>query len=124
MYGSGFSPSLTGRPTGPLSCICSFTKFDMTKLVNGGPLSMELHDSVFRGEDGIEKTAQLVMAFIRRGGHQLQLNTVNRDTLLDARAHPEAHRDLIVRVWGWSGYFTELDRQYQEHIIKRTEFTV
>ena len=124
MYGSGFSPSLTGKPTGPLSCIRSFTKFDMTRLVNGGPLSMELHDSVFRDEEGIEKVAQLVMAFIRLGGHQLQLNSVNRDVLLDARDHPEAHRDLIVRVWGWSGYFVELDKQYQEHIIRRTEFQV
>ena len=124
MYGSGFSPSLTGRPTGPLSCIRSFTKYDMTRLVNGGPLSMELHDSVFRDEEGVEKVAQLVMAFIRLGGHQLQLNSVNRDVLLDAREHPEAHRDLIVRVWGWSGYFTELDPQYQAHIIRRTEFLV
>ena len=124
MYGSGFSPSLTGKPTGPLSCIRSFTKYDMTRLVNGGPLSMELHDSVFRDEEGIEKVAQLVMAFIRLGGHQLQLNSVNRDVLLDAREHPEAHRDLIVRVWGWSGYFVELDKQYQEHIIRRTEFQV
>ena len=124
MYGSGFSPSLTGKPTGPLSCIRSFTKFDMTRLVNGGPLSMELHDSVFRDVEGIEKVAQLVMAFIRLGGHQLQLNAVNRDVLLDAQAHPEAHRDLIVRVWGWSGYFIELDQQYQEHILRRTEFAV
>ena len=124
MYGSGFSPSLTGKPTGPLSCIRSFTKFDMTRLVNGGPLSMELHDSVFRDEEGIEKVARLVMAFIRLGGHQLQLNAVDRDVLLDAQAHPEAHRDLIVRVWGWSGYFIELDQQYQEHILRRTEFTV
>ena len=85
---------------------------------------MELHDSVFRDEEGIEKIAQLVMAFIRLGGHQLQLNSVNRDVLLDAREHPEAHRDLIVRVWGWSGYFVELDKQYQEHIIRRTEFQV
>lgn len=124
MYGSGFSPSLTGRPTGPLSCIRSFTKYDMTRLVNGGPLSMELHDSVFRDGEGVEKVAQLVMAFIKLGGHQLQLNSVNRDVLLDAREHPEAHRDLIVRVWGWSGYFTELDQQYQEHIIRRTEFLI
>lgn len=124
MYGSGFSPSLTGKPAGPLSCIRSFTKYDMTRLINGGPLSMELHDSVFRDEEGIEKVAQLVMAFIRLGGHQLQLNSVNRDVLLDAREHPEAHRDLIVRVWGWSGYFVELDKQYQEHIIRRTEFQV
>ena len=51
--------------------------------------------------------------------HQLQLNTLNRDKLLDAKEHPELHRDLIVRVWGWSGYFVELDREFQDQIIKR-----
>ena len=58
------------------------------------------------------------------GGHQLQINAVNRDTLLDAQKNPELHRNLIVRVWGWSGYFVELDKVYQDHIIQRAEMTV
>jgi formate C-acetyltransferase len=55
------------------------------------------------------------------GGMQIQLNGVNRDTMLDAQKHPKKYRDLIVRVWGWSGYFVELDKVYQDHIIKRME---
>lgn len=51
----------------------------------------------------------------------MQLNAVNRDTLLAAQRHPEQYRNLIVRVWGWSGYFVELDRAYQNHIIQRME---
>ncbi|MDT8298062.1 MAG: glycine radical domain-containing protein, partial [Spirochaetaceae bacterium] len=47
------------------------------------------------------------------------LNSLNVDTLLDAKAHPERHQNLIVRVWGWSGYFCELDAEYQDHIIAR-----
>jgi pyruvate-formate lyase len=58
------------------------------------------------------------------GGHQLQLNGINRETLLDALQNPDQYRNLIVRVWGWSGYFVELDREYQDHIIKRLEFQV
>ena len=85
---------------------------------------MEIHDTVFRNEDGIRKVAQLVEAFIRLGGHQLQLNAINRERLLDAREHPEDYPNLIVRVWGWSGYFCELDPEYQEHIITRAEFGV
>ena len=123
-YGSSYSPSLLCRLSGPLSCIQSFTKFDLTNIINGGPLTLEIHDSTFRNDDGIQKVAQLVKAFIMLGGHQLQLNAVNRDRLLDALEHPENHKNLIVRVWGWSGYFTELDRPYQEHIIRRTEFRV
>ncbi|MBQ8813115.1 MAG: pyruvate formate-lyase [Lachnospiraceae bacterium] len=121
-FGSSFSPSLECRLNGPLSCIKSFTKHDMTEIINGGPLTMEIHSSTFRNDEGIKKVAQLVKAFIDLGGHQLQLNSINRDTLLDALDHPERHKNLIVRVWGWSGYFVELERKYQEHIIKRTEF--
>ncbi len=124
MFGCGFSPSLVARVNGPLSCIQSFTKFDLSKIINGGPLTLEIHDTVFRNGEGISKVAQLVKFFILRGGHQLQLNTINRDVLLDALAHPENHRNLIVRVWGWSGYFNELDVPFQQHILKRTEFTV
>lgn len=121
-FGCSFSPSPTARLNGPLSCIRSFTKHDLSRIINGGPLTMEIHGNVFRNEDGIKKVAALVKAFIDRGGHQLQLNAVSRETLLDAQEHPEAHRDLIVRVWGWSGYFNELDPEYREHIISRTEF--
>lgn len=94
----------------------------MTEIINGGPLTMEIHDNTFRNSDGIKKVAALVKAFIDLGGHQLQLNAVNRDILLDAQKHPEDHKNLIVRVWGWSGYFNELDVEYQNHIISRTEF--
>ncbi|MBQ9445176.1 MAG: autonomous glycyl radical cofactor GrcA [Victivallales bacterium] len=85
---------------------------------------MELHDSTFREEGGIAKVARLVQYFAQRGGHQLQLNAVNRDKLLAAQAHPENYRNLIVRVWGWSGYFVELDKPYQDHVIKRVEMTM
>ena len=122
-YSSSFSPSLDVKTTGILSVIISFTKYDMTNIINGGPLTLELHDTVLRNEDGIKKTAQLVKSFICLGGHQLQLNSINRDRLLDAQKHPEKYPNLIVRVWGWSGYFNELDLPYQEHVIRRTEFT-
>ena len=51
----------------------------------------------------------------------LQSNFVSRDTLLDAMTHPEAHGDLVVRVCGYSAYFTELSPQYQQEILSRTE---
>lgn len=123
-YSSSFSPSPDANVDGLLSVIMSFTKFDMKKVVNGGPLTIEIHDTVLRNEMGIQKTARLVSEFIKRGGHQLQLNSINRDVLLDAQKHPENYPNLIVRVWGWSGYFNELDVKYQNHIIKRTEFMI
>jgi formate C-acetyltransferase len=67
----------------------------------------------------VRKTAMLVRTFAQLGCQQLQLNSLSLDTLLDARLHPENHKNLIVRVWGWSGYFCELAPEYQEHIIAR-----
>lgn len=121
-YPSSFSPSLETRPSGLLSVIRSFTRYDLSNIINGGPLTIEVHDTVLKNEIGIEKTALLVKEFIKLGGHQLQINSVNRDQLLDAQKHPENYPNLIVRVWGWSGYFTELDVGYQNHIIKRLEY--
>lgn len=91
-------------------------------MCNGGPLTLEFHDTVFKNEEGTAKVAKLVEIFVKNGGHQLQLNAVNRDKLLDAQKHPEKYPNLIVRVWGWSGYFSELDTVYQNQILKRLEF--
>ena len=121
---TNFSPSLNVKLNGPISIIRSFSKPDMKKIMNGGPLTLELHDTVFRNPESIRKVSSLVKAYMDMGGHQLQINAVNRDQLIDAKEHPESHRNLIVRVWGWSGYFTELDEAYQDHIIQRVELSV
>ena len=123
-YGSSFSPSLSARLNGPLSAIASFTKYDLKNTINGGPFTIEIHDTVFRNDEGEKKVAMLVKSYIDKGGHQIQINAINRDRLLDAQKHPENYPNLIVRVWGWSGYFNELDIVYQNHIIKRAEFSV
>jgi formate C-acetyltransferase len=116
-----YSPSLFSRCKGPVSIIKSFAKPDLVRVANGGPLTIELHDQMFRNDEAIHKVALFVKSFIDMGGHQMQINAVNRDKLKDAKKHPENYRNLIVRVWGWSGYFVELDEVYQDHIIERME---
>ena len=116
-----YSPSLFARCEGPISIIKSFAKPHLTRVANGGPLTIELSDTMFRNDDAIRKCAMFVKSYMDLGGHQMQINAVNRDRLLDAQKHPENYRNLIVRVWGWSGYFVELNEVYQNHIIKRTE---
>ena len=118
---ANYAPSLDVPVKGPVSVVRSFTEPDLAPVCNGGPLTIELHDSVFAMADGVPKVAELVRFFVLRGGHQLQINAINRETLKDAQEHPERHRHLIVRVWGWSGYFVELDKEYQDQIIKRVE---
>lgn len=123
-FGTNFSPSLFARTNGPLSVLSSFTKPNLREAINGGPLTMEFSASMFQGEDGIRKIAVLVKTFMDMGGHQLQLNAVNTELLKDAQAHPEAHTQLVVRVWGWSAYFVELDKEYQDHVLKRQQYSV
>ena len=119
---ANFTPSMFLKQNGPVSVMRSFAKPNLENVINGGPLTIELDDSIFRNEETVEKLAMLIRSYIRLGGHQLQLNTLDRDKLLEAKAHPELHRNLIVRVWGWSGYFVELDECYQDHIIERIKY--
>ena len=123
-FAANYSPSIFTRLEGPFSIIKSFAKPNLERVCNGGPLTIELSDSMFRNDEAVEKTAAFVKTFIDLGGHQMQINAVNIDTLKDAKLHPEAHKNLIVRVWGWSGYFVELDECYQNQIMKRMELVV
>lgn len=123
-FGTNYSVSLFAKVKGPVSVIASMTKQHFENAMNGGPLTLEFHQSIFADDDGIEKVGLLVKNFIDRGGHQLQLNTVNLDKMLDAQKHPENYRQLVVRIWGWSAYFVELDKEYQDHVIARQAYTI
>ncbi|MDD5260492.1 MAG: pyruvate formate lyase family protein [Methylacidiphilales bacterium] len=118
-FGCSLAPAPGVLIDGPFSELRTFSAIDFRRICNGGPITMELSDTVFRGDDALSKVGALVRAFATLGCQQLQLNTLNKETLLDARLHPERHKNLIVRVWGWSGYFCELDGEYQNHIIAR-----
>ena len=120
-FPANWAPSLDIPVKGPVSVVRSFTEPNLGLVTNGGPLTIEIHGSAFLMPDGIDKVAELVRFFILRGGHQMQINAIDRKTLIDAQEHPEKHRHLIVRVWGWSGYFVELDREFQNQIIRRVE---
>lgn len=124
MLAANFSPSLLLTDAGPLSVLQAMARPTLNLVCNGGPMTLELHDTVFKNAEGIRKVAQLVRTYILLGGHQLQLNAVSRETLLDAQRHPEEHQNLIVRVWGWSGHFVQLDKGYQDQIIERTSYSV
>lgn len=118
-----FSPSLFLKNSGPLSVLLGFSPDELKRTCNGGPVTLELHDSVFKDDAAVKKVAQLVRAYILAGGHQLQLNAVNAEKLRAAQIEPEKHQDLIVRVWGWSGHFIQLDKCYQDQILQRVEYT-
>ncbi len=116
---ANLAPSLGAPVRGPFSVLLSFAKIDYRRVCNGGPITIELSSSVFRDQESTQKVALLVHAFAEAGCQQLQLNSLDPAQLLDAQLHPELHKDLIVRVWGWSGYFCELGKEYQDQILAR-----
>jgi formate C-acetyltransferase len=121
-FSANLAPAPGVRADSPFRVFESFSKIDYQRIYNGGPVTVELSDSVFRNAEGIQKVALLVRSFARLGGQQLQINSLSAVTLLAAREHPEQYPNLIVRVWGWSGYFCELAPEYQDHIIQRCLF--
>ena len=123
-FGTNFSPSLFARTDGPFSVIRSMTCPDLSRCINGGPVTFEFAASMFADPECVGKIAGLVRAFVLEGGHQVQLNVISADALRDAQLHPDNYRRLIVRIWGWSAYFVELDREYQDHVLARQEYSL
>ena len=106
---------------GPTAMIRSLTGWDQTAFLGGMVINVKFNKSLF---DSSKKQTliDIIWAFIRRGGIEMQINCVDRKTLEDARIHPEAHRDLIVRIGGYSDYFVKLSPTLQAEIIERTEY--
>ena len=123
-FGTNFSASLFAKISGPISVIKSFSKQDFVNAINGGPLTLEFASSMFADEDSVKKVASLVKAYMDMGGHQLQLNAVNTERMLAAQKDPDKYRQLVVRIWGWSAYFVELDEEFQDHVLRRQQYTV
>jgi len=115
----GTSPSQGADRNGPTAVIQSLAKMDQMK--SGGTLlNMRFLPSVLQSEQDLEKMAQLIRTYFRMNGHHIQFNVVDTDTLRRAQADPDDHRDLLVRVAGYSDYFVDLDQYHQEEIISRT----
>ncbi|MEI7983480.1 MAG: glycine radical domain-containing protein, partial [Bacteroidota bacterium] len=87
----------------------------------GTLLNQKFSPGFFEGEESIKKLTALIRAYFRMDGHHIQFNVVSAETLCDAQKNPEKHRDLIVRVAGYSDYFNDLGEDLQNEIIRRTE---
>jgi formate C-acetyltransferase len=116
----GISPVQGADRRGPTAVIKSAAKMDHLK-TGGTLLNMKFTPSLLAQDRGIDAVSQLVRSYFRLDGHHVQFNVVRADTLRAAQAHPESHRDLIVRVAGYSDYFCDLSRDLQDEIIARTE---
>lgn len=116
----GISPVQGADRHGPTAVIRSAAKMDHVK-TGGTLLNLKFSPSLLADDASLDKWASLVRSYFKMDGHHVQFNVVNAETLRQAQAHPEQHRDLIVRVAGYSDYFCDLSPQLQEEIIARTE---
>jgi trans-4-hydroxy-L-proline dehydratase len=116
----GISPVQGADRRGPTAVLRSAAKMDQVK-TGGTLLNMKFSPRLLEGEEGIARLAALVRGYFKLGGHHLQFNVVRAETLRAAQTVPEEHRDLLVRVAGYSDYFCDLSRELQEEIIARTE---
>jgi pyruvate-formate lyase len=87
-------------------------------------LNVKLHPSFLTTSEALKKLAILIKTYGDMGGKWIQLNVVGNEELIDAQHHPENHRDLIVRVAGYSAYFTDLGKGVQDDIIGRMEVAI
>ncbi len=116
----GISPVQGADRRGPTAVVQSAAKMDHVR-TGGTLLNMKFTPSLLEGQDGIDTLAHLVRGYFKMDGHHVQFNVVRAATLRDAQAHPAEHRDLIVRVAGYSDYFCDLSSALQDEIIARTE---
>ena len=105
---------------GPTAVLNSALKIDHLK-TGGTLLNQKFTPSFLNTDQGIEKVTHLIRSYFKMDGHHIQFNVVTADTLRQAQKEPEKHRDLIVRVAGYSDYFNDLGKDLQDEIIRRTE---
>lgn len=121
----GCSPSHAMDKNGPTSVFKSVSKLPTDKITGGVLLNQKINPQMLEKEEDRMKLIMLIRTFFNRlHGFHVQYNVVSREVLLDAQNNPEDHRDLIVRVAGYSAFFNVLSKQTQDDIIERTEHII
>lgn len=118
----GCSPSHAMDQNGPTAVFKSVSKLPTEDITGGVLLNQKVTPQILSKEEDRMKLIYIIRTFFNRlHGYHVQYNVVSRETLRDAQAHPDKHRDLIVRVAGYSAFFNVLSKQTQDDIIERTE---
>jgi len=121
-FADGCGPAQGRETAGPTAAILSTTSWDHSRMIGGLAYNMKFNSSLFATPSGYEGLRQLILTFLRRGGFETQINVVDAEELKAARRHPEQHRDLVVRVGGYTDYFVRLPEGMQDEVMLRTEF--
>ena len=121
----GCSPAHNCDRQGPTAVFKSVTKLPTEKITGGVLLNQKLTPTMLSRDESKQKLELMLQTYFNRlHGYHVQFNVVSRETLIDAQLHPEDHKDLIVRVAGYSAFFNALSKATQDDIIGRTEQTL
>ena len=122
----GISPCTGSDTRGPTCVMASVgNATDAFKTIRSAVLNQKMPQNLLNTPEERDKFVSLLEAYFEGyNGYQVQWNIQNRETYEDAMVNPQNHRDLIVRVGGFSAYYTELSKALQQQIIDRTEQTL
>jgi len=121
-FADGCGPAQGRESHGPTAAIISTTSWSHAPMIGGLAYNMKFSTTLFENDCGKEQLRNLVLTFLRRGGFETQINVVDHETLEKARAHPDQYRDLVVRIGGYTDYFTKLSPEMQAEVMMRSAF--
>ena len=118
----GCSPAHAMDKCGPTAVFKTVSKLPTHEITGGVLLNQKVTPAMLSTEENKTKLEMIIRTFFNRlDGYHVQYNVIDKETMLDAQIHPEKHRDLIVRVAGYSAFFNALSKATQDDIIGRTE---
>jgi formate C-acetyltransferase len=117
----GISPAHRQPQNVPTAVLQSVGGMDHAELSGGSILNLKFHPETVKGEKGLETMVSFLKNFVKLGVWHCQFNIFDADMLREAQSQPDNYRDLMVRVAGYSAYFTGLPKVLQDDIIARTE---
>lgn len=118
---SGATPVSGAAKKGPTSSLASSAKLPPKHLGNGMCVNQKLAKSLLAEPGKLPLLGNLIQGYFAKGGMQIQFTVQDAQTLIDAQANPEAHKDLLVRISGYTAYFCDLNKKMQDEIIARAE---
>ncbi len=121
-FADGAGPAQGREKNGPTAAILSTTSWNHSPMIGGTALNMKFSSRIFDSAAAVTRLRDLIVTFLKRGGFEVQVNVVDRELLQKAKEDPDSYRDLVVRIGGYTDYFTRLAPGMQDEVIMRAEF--
>ena len=122
-FADGCGAAQGREKAGPTAAIRSVTAWDAAPLIGGAAFNMKFSASLFQTPGASRRLQDLIVTFLQLGGFETQVNVVDGSLLRAAQSHPEEYRDLVVRIGGYTDYFTRLTPEMQAEVLLRTEYS-